>query len=445
MKILILGAGEVGAHLARVLASRAEIILIDRNQHALNSVEEALDVLSVCGDITHRKVLQAAGAAQAALVVAVTGSDDANLIGAALAAEVGAKRSVARVDDASFYQTGSAVENGVLGIHAVLCAARLVGDELLRLIAEESADSVDAFGRNALQVATVSVKEFHPVCGKLTSSVQVEKGCEISLIFRDGRALTPVEATRLEMGDVVAITGEPVRLAASCRYLTGTGRKRAMIVGGGDVGMQLASTLASFEGRVQLVEKDIRRAEFLAERLSSVNIIRGDGSSIATLQDEHVRSVDYILALTRSDEVNLMVSLVARDLGVPSTYALVHRPGYDEIYRHLGVHGTTGPHDVLTAAVERLLPQAKLQGGVALPHSNLECLEFAVPRKLTKEMPLSRLSLPPGTHLLGRVEDGKGVLGSSRPLNCEQTLIVAAPPHLFRETEQFLSRLGGSS
>ncbi len=442
MKILILGAGEVGAHLARVLSPHAEIVLIDRNQTALGSVEDGLDVLTVAGDITHRRVLQDAGAAQASLVIAVTGSDDANLVGAALAAEIGAKKSVARVDDASFYQTKNAVETGALGIHVVLCAARLVGDELLRMISQQSADSVQSFGRNMLHVASLAVKEFHPVCGKPVSALNLKDGCALALVGRDGRPMLPADASRIELGDHLVLCGPPVPLTLLNRSLTGSAAGRAMVIGGGDVGMQVAQSLSAFEGQVQLVEKSPERAEYLAEHLTRVNVICGDGSSIATLRDEHIQSVDYSLSLTRSDEVNLMVSLIARELGVSSTYTLVHRPGYEEVYRHLGVHGTTGPHDVLARAVARMLPYAKKGQGQALAGTHLECMEFSVPRSLKKELPLGRLSLPPGVFLLGRVEESEGLLAAKDPVVSGQLLIVAAPPHLFLETERYLSRLG---
>lgn len=442
MKVIILGAGEVGAHLGRVLSSTCQVVLIDRNEEALSAVEDGLDVLTVVGDITHRKVLEQAGADLAAMVVAVTGSDDANLIGAALAAELGASRTVARVDDASFYRTKSGVESGVLGIHAVLCAARLVGDELIRLIAQSAADAVFSFARNALSVATIQVRESHPVWGKSALSVPLERECALVLVARDGRARSAVDVARIEVGDVLVLAGDPTQMVVTCRNIVGAEPLRGMVIGGGDVGLQLARMLATFERRVQVVEKNAARAEFVAEQLPSVNVIRGDGSSIATLRDEHIQSVDYVAALTRTDEVNLMVSLIARDMGVRSTYTLVHRPGYEDIYRHLGVHGATGPHDVLAAAVERLLPKRHIKGGQELKGTGLECVEFVVPRSLKEPIGLDRLMLPPGVFLLGRAGNQQELLGAQDHLEAGQTLVFATPDHKTRELEQRLGRLG---
>lgn len=442
MRIIILGAGEVGAHLARVLSGSCQVVLIDRSEEALSTVEDGLDVLTVMGDITHRKVLEQAGAELAAMVVAVTGSDDANLVGAALSAELGASRTVARVDDTSFYRTTGGVESGVLGIHAVLCAARLVGDELIRLITQGAADAVFSFARNVLSVATVHVRESHPVWGKSATSLPLEKECELSLVVRDGRARPVVEIARVEVGDVLVLSGEPTRMVVSCRNIVGAEPLRGMVIGGGDVGLQLARMLSTFERRVQLIERNAARAEFVAEQLPSVNVIRGDGSSIATLRDEHIQSVDYVAALTRTDEVNLMVSLIARDMGVKSTYTLVHRPGYEEIYRHLGVHGTTGPHDVLAHAVERLLPRRHIQGGQELKGTGLECIEFVVPRSLKAPTGLDRLALPPGVFLVGRVGNQQEILRPQDRLEAGQTLVFATPDHKMRELEQRLSRLG---
>lgn len=211
MRILILGAGDVGTHLARVLSMVGEVVVMDRSPDALAQIEESLDVLTVKGDVTHRRSLLGVDAHKTELVVAVTGSDDTNLIGAALAAELGAERTVARVDDPNFYDSKAGIEEGILGVHAVLCASLLVGQELLRLIAAEDADATCILARGSLMLTALKLRGSEPVCGEKVSDLELPALTRIELVQRDGRALRPVEVARFEVGDELLVMGPPRR------------------------------------------------------------------------------------------------------------------------------------------------------------------------------------------------------------------------------------------
>lgn len=438
MRILILGAGAVGTHLARVLSKLGEVVVMDRVPSALAQLEEGADVLTIKGDVTHRRALLAADAHRADLVVAVTGSDDANLLAAALAAEAGAQRTVARVDDPNFYSSKTGVEEGVLGVDAVLCASLLVGQDLLRQIAAEDANVTRLLARGSLLVSSVTLRGLEPACGQKLSDQEPVSPTRLELVIRAGRALRPLDVARMEVGDELILSGPPIPTIQSVRKLRGIAPKRAMLIGGGDVGMQLGRLLSSMERRVQIVEKSPTRAEQLAEELPKVNVILGDGSSIATLRDEHIGSADYVVAVTRSDEVNLLASLLARDLGVHATYTLLHRHGYEEVYRHLGVRGTTGPHDVLAAAVTQLLPS-----GIAPPipfgSSGLNLREVTLPSGKKATRSIRDVAVPPGVFLVGRVEDGVSV-ATDVPVRAGQTLVFLVSPDKMRGLDRYVER-----
>lgn len=439
MRILVLGAGDVGTHLARVLSRAGDVVVMDRAPSALAEIEESLDVLTVKGDVTHRRSLLAADVHKAELVVAVTGSDNANLIGAALSAELGAGRTVARVDDPQFYESSTGIEEGMLGVHAVLCASLLIGQDILRLIATADCEEARMMARGSLLLSLIKLRGHEPACGESIASLDLVGATRLALVVRDGRSYSPVEITRLEMGDQLIVAGPPVATILSTRRLCGIAAKRGMVIGGGDVGMQLGRLLSQFERRVQIVERESARAEQIAETLPKVNVILGDGSSIATLRDEHIASANYLVAVTRSDEVNLMSSLLARDLGVPATYTLLHRHGYEEVYRHLGVRGTTGPHDVLAAAVTQFLPGDEA-AVVPLGSSGLLCRELRLSPRGSFSKPLSDLALPVGAHLIARAIDGRSV-DPKQPLTPGQTLVLAAPRERAKELNQRIHRL----
>jgi trk system potassium uptake protein TrkA len=445
MRVVVIGAGDVGAYLARVLSKQgSEVILLDRSSEALARAEEEVDALALQGDATFRHVLTEAQVKRADLVIAVTGSDDTNLVAAALASSVGARRTVARVDAPGFYAQNAGIEQHVLGVHSVLCASRLVSAELLRLVRTLDVTYVGNLVGNAVQVCLVPVTDDAPVAGKAVASIKVESGAGVRGVVRDGALRGPETVSQLEAGDALLMAGPPsgVTLALS-KIRAMHGRRRAVVVGGGDVGFHLAETLSQSERRVQVIERDRDRCTFLAERLTETNVIHGDGTSMSCLRDEQVDTADYLLAVTRADEVNLMVTLMGAHLGVDRTFALVHRPGYSDVYAQLGIQGTAGAHDVIARTVDWLLPHPGALVRQSLAGTGHEIIELVVPAKPTRSMRVSELPMPQGALLVGIarslqsiVPDGHGdVKGGDH-------LIIAAPSGSVNRVERRIRGLG---
>ncbi|MEZ4226578.1 MAG: Trk system potassium transporter TrkA [Polyangiaceae bacterium] len=446
MRVVVLGAGEVGTHVGRELSQGDnEVILVDKSAQALSTAEESLDCLSLAGDATHWSVLEAAEVARADLVVAVTGSDEVNVVAAALATKHGARRSVARVDAPSFYRTRGGVEAGVLGIHALLCASRLVSEELRRLVEQLDAKYVSNFTGNAVQAALLPVTDDSPLLGKPALEIKPAKGVSVVGVVRDAAFRSPVDIVRLELDDSVMVSGPPGAVAGAIQSLrVRREQRRAVVVGGGDVGFQLCQMLRSSAERVQVIERDRARCEVLSETLQHVEVIHGDGTHISCLRDEHVESADYLAAVTRADEVNLMASLVAHDIGVPRAFALVHRPGYADVYAHLGIHGTAGPHDVIAKTVRWLLPHRGALSTEALPGTGHHLFEYQLGEHAGKGITLAELALPAETQLVGVARQLECVpLSASLRLQSGDNIVVAAPVTAAREIEKRVVRAGG--
>ncbi len=447
MKVVIVGAGDVGTYLARALSARgAEVVVVDRRQDALNHVEEQADVLTLLGDATHWAILREARVDQADITLVMTSSDDANVVAAALANHEGAKRTVARVDDPNFYRTAAGVEAGILGIHAVLCASRLVSQELLRMVYAVDAEFIGFFAGNAAQVALVRVGDGSPLRGGKATGVALPHGAHVAGVVRD-LVLRPCEEIgQLEADDLVLLGGGR-SLDPAIRAVSGARQhRRTVIIGGGDVGFQLARGLVDSGRRVQVIEVDLERCQFLARELPEVTVIHGDGTNIHCLRDEAVDRADFVMAVTRSDEVNLMASLLAADLGVPWTYALVHRPGYTEVYSHLGIHGTAGPHEQIWRVVQWMLPATGALTREALPGCTHELFEFQLPGTITAALTLGDLVLPAEAVVVSIVR-GNEVLAPRSSLHLEafDHIVVGAPPSLAGNIQRRVRALGGRS
>lgn len=436
MRIVIIGAGEVGRHLGQSLQAEAELILIDANARALASAEEGLDALTLVGDATHRAVLRKAEVHRADLVVAVTANDAVNLVIAALSRELGAARTVARVDDPSFYETDRGFEAGVLGIEASLCASRLVGMEFLRSLASVRARQVVACVGGLVQVASHVLSDDAPLLAQ--SRARAATWPEpIRAIVRTGQLRPSSTVEHAELGDVMLMACGPLELLELLHELTpAAGKLRTSIVGGGDVGVQLAELLGPRGFLDRLVEVDRTRCWALAERLHDVQVLHGDGTNIAFLRDEQIARADALLAVTGSDEANLMTSLLARELGVERVFALVHRPGYAGVYSHLGVTGTVSPHETIAHVMRGLLPRGVIIGRHPLSELGVDIVEL----RPGAGVRIGDLPLPSGAIPL--VIAGRRI-ASPKPrtaLEADDVLVVALPTGRVVELEKSLKR-----
>lgn len=441
MRIVVIGGGGVGRHLAASVSHDAEVIVIDPDPEALAHVEEGVDALTLRGDGTHRQSLRQAEVHRADLVVAVTGSDTANVAAAALATDMGARRSVARVDDPGFYETPAAYERNVLGIHALLCASRLVSGELLRMLIGGDCRDTFSLAGGALHGVVVEVPAESPALGQAPGKLRTPGAESVRAIVRGTRVRGVTEVGEVEAGDALLALGAPVEVARVVRYVHERSSTRPVLIGGGDIGWQLSRFLSAFENDVRVIEHDRARCEALAADLPGVRVIHGDGTNLALLRDERIGMSGSLCAVTKSDEVNLMASLLGRELGVRRTLALVHRPGYAPVYDHLGIHGTASAHEVLSRVLRWLMPDRVVVGRADISGGDHELLEMRVPPLGRKHLTARDLPLPPGALLLGVVRGGQQLENTQDDLEGDEHVICVIRAGQRRELERALGRL----
>lgn len=443
MRTVILGGGEVGLHLCHELGrSGMEVVLVDRDPGALNLAEERIDAMTVAGDVTHWSTLKRVEVDRAGLVVAVTASDETNLVAAGIAAQCGARRTVARADARGLYRSMAAVETSVLGISFLLCASRLLAHDLLRMLHARSAEYVGDFAAHAVRACLVELDDESSIIGQPAAGAS----SQVVGLVRDGVLRPAADIARVEPGDRLLLAGEPVAVATAQYQLLRLYRKRRVVlIGGGDVGSQLARQLVNTERSVQVIEHDPERCRVLSEELPKVTVIQGDGTSIALLRDQRVDSADAVVASTRSDDANLMASLLARDLGVPHTFAIVHRHGYADVYSHLGVSGTIGPHDAIAHMVRTLLPRDGVLQRQNLPDCSHELVEHQLDGHLPSGLAVEDLQLPPACILLALARGHRFVeLEPRLALEPNDHLVIAQPAHARKDVMKRLSKLARS-
>jgi trk system potassium uptake protein TrkA len=443
MRALILGAGEAGRFLAASLSQEAEVVLVDNDSARLAEAEESLDVLLIQGDVTHRRVLERAEASRADVAVAVTGSDAVNVAAAVMAKAAGVGRTIARVDDPGFYHGQEGLERDVAGIDACICASRLVGRELLRLVGSVDVGFSASLGGGTAHVALVGLDDASPLRGESPGKLRSRSEAVVRAVLRGGTLRGTHEVETLEEGDRMLVVGSPLAVTALVQRSRTSGRGRVALVGGGDVGLQLANLFATLVDDVRLVESSRGRCEDLAQLAPEVTVLHGDGTHLSFLREERIGSADWVLAVTGSDEINLMSSLLAHELGVAHTFALVHRPGYTSVYEHLGISGTTSAHEVMAHTLQGLLPGRDLVSASTLAGTDLELLELRVP---PLRRPLSPRSLPlgPGALVVAVVDHDEvtRLLDPNAEVDGGEHVVAVAPIHRRREILKGLRRLG---
>lgn len=411
-RYVVMGAGEVGFHLARSLSSDGhDVTVIEIDQVGRERIEDELDVMVIGGNGAHPAVLTAAGAASCDLFMAVSSSDEANLAAARIAKRLGAARAVVRVGETDEVISDRRLLEELFSVDLLLSTQLLTTNRILNQIRGHNTTAVEYLAAGKVQLRKIRLDDDSPLTQKPLREVEMPKG-SLVVAYSRGRKLTiPSGDDRAEPGDDALILGktdiirEAERLVSSSREVVGT----VVIAGGGRTGRTVAQALSSFDAQVKIIESDRRTAEELATLFPRHQIIHGDAADFSLLQAERIELADIFVALTGHDESNLMASLLARDLGVPQELALVHRAETSHLWRRLGLHHVFSPRSLAYARIKEYIDSDYSANIVSLQRGQAVVIE----RRLASASPavgvtLAEMDAPSGL-IVGAVVRGDKV------------------------------------
>lgn len=405
MHIVIVGLGEIGRHLVRVLEKDGhDLVAIDSSPDAVRYVEDHHDVATLAGYGASHDVLTRAEVRRADLVVACTDHDEVNLIAALAAKQMGAKKVVARAQGNEWAKTTEGIRYGLLGIDVVINPRVLVALELARVARSHGATDVIDIAGDRLELVQIELGDDTRAVEKPIMKLPLPRNVLVAAIVRKGELQVPGGSDVLLRGDRIYLLGHTnaVREAEDV-FSRKREARRVCIVGGGVVGEALAKSLRK-DARVMLIERDLERAEQLSVSLEDVTVVHGDGTDKELLEEEEVGTYDLVCAVTDADEVNLMAALLAKQVGAGRTAALVNRADYMPIYRQLGVNVVVTPRAVASDHILRYCRGGGVESLTQLDQGQAEVLELRVdPSSRAIGVPLRRLGLPRGTLLCGIV------------------------------------------
>jgi trk system potassium uptake protein TrkA len=385
MKILILGAGQVGRTAARALSREEanEVTVVDLNEESLRELQDRLDVRTVAGNAAHPTVLEAAGAAEAEVLIALTSSDEVNLMACQVAFTLfRTPTKIARIRAAEYTtRTGLFGADG-LSVDVFISPEQLVTEYVERLIHHPGTLQVLDFADGKVQLVGVRVRKGGLLVGHTLSELPGHMpniALRIVAIYRDGRSVAPEGDTVIVEGDEVFFLAaqEHIRRAMAQMRHGDDPVRRIIIAGGGHVGFRLARTLER-TNQVKIIERDPRRARKISEVLEKAVVLHGDAADEELLVEENIDSADVFVAVTNSEEANILAAMLAKRLGAHKVMALINKPSYTELVESGTIDIAISPQTITIGSLLAYVRRGDVVRVHALRRGAAEALEAIV-------------------------------------------------------------------
>lgn len=337
MKIIIIGAGQVGATLAENLASEDnDITVIDMDGNRLRELQDRLDIQTVEGNGAHPDVLDRAGCNDADMLIAVSNQDETNMIACQVAHTLfKTPTKIGRVRSSVYAHYPALFNDQAIPMDVRISPEKEVTKHLSRLIRYPGALQVMEFANGKVQLVVVKAEKGGPLIDQPISYLKEHMPSiltRIAAIYRDGKSISPDGNTHIRANDEVfflTAQSDVLDVMSELRPLD-TPYRRIIIAGGGNIGERLAQSLEK-EYRVKIIERDPERCRYLSETLNNTIVLNGDASKQELLLEENIESTDVFCALTNNDEANIMSSMLAKVLGVRTVMTIINNPAYVDI------------------------------------------------------------------------------------------------------------------
>jgi trk system potassium uptake protein TrkA len=410
---VVMGAGEVGSHLARLLSQQGEnVTVIELDPVRRLRIEEELDVSAVAGNGAHPPVLEAAGAEACELFMAVSSSDEANLVAAKIAKHMGAARTVVRVGVAEEVITERRLLEEVFGVDLLLSTQLLTTTRVLNQIRGHNTVAVEYLAGGRVQLRKIHLAGDSPLVQRPLREVDLPEDSLVVAYFRGDELIIPSGDDRAHSGDDALILGT-ANIISEVEMMVGSGSRAVMgpvvLAGGGRTGRAVARALEPLDLRVRIIEREKGRAQDLAAMFPRFEIVHGDATDLALLKAERVAAARTFVALSGNEESNLMACLLAQDLGVHRVLALVHRVETSALWRRLGLEQVFSPRALAYERIQEYIESGYSANIVSLRRGQAVVVE----RRLAEASPAAGVTLaemsPPRGMIVGAVVRGDKV------------------------------------
>jgi trk system potassium uptake protein TrkA len=371
MKIIILGANQVGSTLAETLANEAnDITVVDADAEKLRELKDHIDIGTVAGHPSLPDVLEKAGGQDADMIIAVTESDEINMVACRVAYSLfQTQKKICRIRASSYLVSDKLLGKNGIAVDTVISPELIVSDDIERLLELPGSLQVLDFAGGKVQLVAVKAYYGGPLVGqeiRLLRQHMPSVDTRVAAIFRKDRPIIPEGSTVIEADDEVFFVAATKDIRACMSELRRMDKpyKRLMIAGGGNIGMRLAESVED-RYQVKIIEKDLDRCSLISETLNHAIVLNGEASQRDLLIEENISDTDVFLALTNDDEANIMSSLLAKRLGAKKVMALINNSAYVDLVQGGEIDIAISPQQ---ATIGKLLALVR-RGDVVNVHS----------------------------------------------------------------------------
>lgn len=409
MKIIIVGAGEVGYHIASRLAlENKDVLVIDTDSTAIRRVADNIDAQTIIGSGSSPAILEEAGITEAEIMLAVTNSDEANLV-ACLVADIlsPTTKKLARIRGADFDEYYDNFRDNSPHIETVINPEIEVVKTIQRLMQVPGAVDVGEFADGKIKFVGVYLEKDNPLAdAKLSDIPRIigEKRLLIAAVVREEEVIIPRGQDKLLAGDLIYFISEEDHLFETLSIFNKHADpvKRVLIVGGGRIGYRLAIKLEEQSIYCKIIEKNIDQCAVLAENLNKTVVLHGDGSDHSLLSEENIGDVDLVVTLTNDEETNILSSLLAKRMGAGKAITKVSKFSYFPLMTAIGIEQVVSTRLSAINSILQHIRRGKVLSAISLKGEQAEALEVvALETSDIVTKPLKRIKFPKGAIVAG--------------------------------------------
>jgi trk system potassium uptake protein TrkA len=420
LKVVIVGAGEVGFHIASRLAlEKKDVVVIDKSDDAIRRVSDNIDAQTVTGSGSCPSALYDAGIKEADIMLAVTNIDEVNLVACLITNLISPNtKKLARLRDSNYDDFHDSFRENAPYIDTIINPEIEVVKTIDELMSVPGAVELNEFAEGLVKLVGVKIDAHTSLAGaKLVDlpNLVEEKPPLIAALVRDEKLIIPTGDDTLQLDDLVYFISAEENLTASLKVFDKHAQPvhRALIVGGGSIGSRLAGTLEGKGINTKIIEKNSRHCALLAEKLDKAVVLCGDGSDQNLLKEENIRDMDIVITLTDDEETNILSSLLARRLGARNTITRISKFSYFPIMSAMGLDRVVSPRLSAINTILQHIRRGKVLSAKTLKYEHAEVIEaVAMETSDIVDKPLKKVSLPKGVLVVALIRQEEVIIPS---------------------------------
>lgn len=448
MKIIILGAGQVGGTLALSLANEAnDITLVDTAADVLQDIQDRADLRTVVGEAAHPSVLERAGAKDADMIIALTNSDETNMVACQVAYTLfHTPTKIARIRAIEYLTYSDLFVQEALPVDVLISPEYLISQYVQRLIEHPGSLQVLDFANGKIKLLAMRADKGSPLIGKHLQGIwelMPETEAKVVAVYRNNNSIALNSETIIQSDDEVFFLASSTNAIALTAQLRGTDKpyKRVLLAGGGNIGFHLAKSIEN-KFQVKIIERNPERTKFLSESLDKAIVLQGDAADQDMLLEENIENMDVFCALTNDDEANILSSMLAKRLGANKVMSLINRPSYADLVESGTIDVAISPQQVTLGTLLAHVRKGDIVAVHSLRRGAAEAIEAVAhgDEKTSKVVgrSIEQINLPNGA-TIGAIARAENVIMAEADISIEpedHVIMFLADKSGVKETER---------